>query len=184
LEAIATELSARNIGTFRYQFPFMERGGGRDSEKTSLATVRSAIAEAHRLQPHLPLLAGGQSYGGRMTSLAAAHSEGDEDPVSLVTGIVYFNFPLHAPGKPSTKRATHLGDIQQPQLFLAGTRDALAKLDLLQEVIGGLDERVTLYLIQTADHSFRVLKRTRESAEDPIPEACRVLREWVDKTLA
>ncbi len=128
----------------------------------------------------MPLLAGGQSYGGRMTSLAAAQSEG-EDPVTLLKGIVYFNFPLHAPGRPSIKRAAHLGDIRQPQLFLAGTRDALAKLDLLQEVIGGLDENVTLHLIQTADHSFRILKRTRESAEDPIEEACRVLAEWLDE---
>ena len=183
LEAIATALEERNIGTFRYQFPFMERGGGRDSEKTSLATVRSAIAEAHRLKDDVPLLAGGQSYGGRMTSLAAAQPVGEDDPTHHLAGIVYFNFPLHAPGKPSVKRAAHLGYIRQPQLFLAGTRDALAKLDLLQEVISGLDASVTLHLIQTADHSFRVLKRTRESAEDPIVEACRVLREWVDATL-
>lgn len=183
LEAIATSLAERKIGTFRYQFPFMERGGGRDSEKTSLATVRSAIAEAHRLKPGLPLFAGGQSYGGRMTSLAAAGPEDETDPTHLLKGIIYFNFPLHAPGRPSIKRAAHLGDIPQPQLFLAGTRDALAQLDLLQEVIDGLNERVTLHLIQTADHSFRVLKRTRESSEDPIEEACRVARGWVDGVL-
>jgi uncharacterized protein len=180
LEAIADGLAARGIGTFRYQFPYMERGRGRDSEATSLATVRAAVAAAGVLAGGLPLLAGGQSYGGRMTSLAAARLGDSDDPMRSLAGVVYFNFPLHAPGKPSVQRAAHLGDIQVPQLFLSGTRDALARLDLLEATIAGLDNRVRLHLIDTANHSFGVLKRTRQSQEDPIEEACRIVRDWFD----
>lgn len=180
LEALAAGLDNRGIGTFRYQFPYMERGRGRDSEGTSLATVRAAVAAAGRAAQGLPLLAGGQSYGGRMTSLAAARLGEEDDPMRTLAGVVYFNFPLHAPGKPSVHRAAHLGDIQVPQLFLSGTRDALAQIDLLDATIAGLDERVRLHLIDTANHSFGVLKRTRQSDEDPILEACRVTREWFD----
>lgn len=183
LEALSAGLADLNIGTLRYQFPFRERGGGRDSEATSLATVRSAVREAGMRKPGLPLIAGGHSFGGRMTSLAAAKTTGSEDPMQSLSGIVYFNFPLHAPGKPSTHRATHLGDITVPQLFVSGTRDALARLDLLEEVLAGLTETATLHLIETANHGFKVLKRTRTSTEDPILEACRVTREWVDRRL-
>lgn len=183
LEAIAARLAALRIGTLRYQFPFMERGGGRDSEAVSLATVRRAVEEARRHAQHRRLLAGGQSFGGRMTSLAAARPEGDDDPTRALAGLVYFNFPLHPPGRPGTKRAGHLGAIAQPQLFLAGTRDPLAHLDLLRPVVDGIGPSARLHLIDTADHSFKVLKRTRQSPEDPIDEACRVVRDWLDSIL-
>ena len=181
LQAIAEGLAERRVATFRYQFPFRERGGGRDSQPVSLATIRSAIREAKRHMPDVPLLAGGHSFGGRMTSLAAGHPEDGDDPVSWLAGIVYYNFPLHAPGRNTRDRAAHLPAINTPQLFISGTRDSLAKLELLQEVVGELGDRATLHLIQTADHGFKVLKRTRESAEDPIHEACRVTREWFDR---
>jgi hypothetical protein len=143
----------------------------------TLATVRSAVAAAHLAAPDLPLLAGGHSFGGRMTSLAAA-----ETPLEHVQGLVFFSFPLHPAGKPSIERAEHLGQVPLPMLFLSGTRDDLAELDLLRPVCERLGERATLHLLETADHGFKVQKRARNSEEDVFVEMARVLREWATTT--
>lgn len=176
LEAIAEAMAAVGIGTFRYQFPYMERGGGgRDSQAVSLATVHAAVAAAHKAAPDLKLLAGGHSFGGRMTSLAAAETALEE-----VSGLVYFSFPLHQPGKPNIDRAAHLGDIKISMLFLSGTRDTMAELDLLQPLCKKL-RKTKLHLLDTADHGFKTLKRSRQSDEDVFDEMARVTREWTAK---
>ena len=152
LATVATELYARNIATLRYQFPYMEAKSKRpDAPKIAQATVRAAVEEAARLTPKLPLLAGGKSFGGRMTSQAQA-----ADPLSNVAGLIFLGFPLHAAGKPSHERGAHLADIRIPMLFLQGTRDALADLSELQPLVASLGKRATLKLFEGADHSFHV----------------------------
>jgi predicted alpha/beta-hydrolase family hydrolase len=153
----------------------MERGGGgRDSQEVTLATVRSAVAAAHRAAPDLSLLAGGHSFGGRMTSLAQAQS-----PLAGVRGLAFFSFPLHPAGKPGIERAAPLSGVSVPMLFLSGTRDDLAELDLLRPVCAGLGEKATLHLLETADHGFAVQKRARQSAEDVFVEMARVVSAWI-----
>src|SRR5262249_4984394 len=137
---------------------------------------RSAIATARKVARDLPLLAGGHSFGGRMTSTAAA-----EAPLDGVHGLVFFAFPLHLPGKPASKRADHLSAVTVPMLFLSGTRDELANLDLLKPVCKKLGSRATLHLLDTADHGFRTLKRSRKSAEDVFVEMARVVRLWTSE---
>ena len=174
LQTIADRMAEANIATFRYNFPYMENSRFRDPQDVCTATVRSAVAAAHRAAPDLPLLAGGHSFGGRMTSIAAS-----ESPLEGVERLVFFSFPLHQPGKPDTKRADHLSKVTIPMLFLSGTRDDLAYLDLLQPVLKKLGSRPTLHLLDTADHGFRTLKRTRKSEEDVFVEMARALREWL-----
>ena len=179
MQNIAEQLAERKIGTFRYQFPFMERGGGRDSEKVSLATVCNAIRETKKRVRKKPIFAGGHSFGGRMTSLAAA---ADDFP-DVVSGLIFFAFPLHAPNKPSDHRVAHLPDITLPMLFLTGTRDALNSLDLFEPVIKKLKRKkkpVTLHLLDTANHGYRILKKSRESEEDIFEEMGRVASEWIE----
>lgn len=173
LQTIAERLADSGIATFRYNFPYMEHGRGRDSQGVCTETVRSAIAAAHAAAPDLPLLAGGHSFGGRMTSTAAS-----ETPLNTVRGLVFFSFPLHQPGKPDTKRADHLHAVNLPMLFLSGTRDELADLKLLRPVCNRLGKRATLHTLDTADHGYRVLKRSRTSEEDVFVEAARIVREW------
>ena len=174
LETIAQRLADAGMATFRYQFPYMERGGGgRDSRAVTLATVRAAVAAAHAAAPDLALLAGGHSFSGRMTSTAAA-----EAPLASVRGLVFFAFPLHPPGRPGTERADHLRDVSVPMLFLSGTRDKLADLKLLQPVCESLHDRATLHLLDTADHGYKILKRTRQSKEDVFVEMARVVKTW------
>jgi predicted alpha/beta-hydrolase family hydrolase len=173
LASIAQQMAAAGIASFRYNFPYRERGAGRDSPEVCMATVRAAVAAAHGLAPDLPLLAGGHSFGGRMTSLGAA-----EAPLEGVRGLVLFSFPLHQPGKPDSKRAEHLSRVGAPMLFLSGTRDALADLNLLEPVCRQLGSRATLHLLDTADHSFRILKRSRRTSEDVFAEMARVTCEW------
>lgn len=175
MTAIAESLAALKIGSFRYQFPFMERGGGRDSEKVSLATVVNAIQQAKKLTRGKPIYAGGHSFGGRMTSLAAVT---DEFP-NYVEGLIFFAFPLHAPNKPSDHRAGHLSDIAHRMLFLTGTRDALTSLDLFKPIIKKLKRKAKLHLLDTANHSYKILKRTRTSNEDVFAEMARVTSEWM-----
>jgi predicted alpha/beta-hydrolase family hydrolase len=152
LVALAEGLAERGIATLRYQFPYMERGSGRpDSPAVAHAAVRAACGEAVRLAKELPLYAGGRSFGGRMTSQAQAASL-----LPGVRGLVFFAFPLHLAGKPAVTRADHLRDVGIPMLFLQGTRDALAELPLLQQVVGGLGKRAKLELAPDADHSFHV----------------------------
>jgi uncharacterized protein len=173
LQTIADRLADAGIATFRYNFPYMEYRTGRDSQGVCTATVRSACQAARNTAPDLSLLAGGHSFGGRMTSTAAS-----ESAIDGVRGLVFFSFPLHPPAQPSTKRADHLSKVTVPMLFLSGTRDELAYLDLLQPVIEKLGKGATLHLLNTADHGFRTLKRSRKSEEDVFVEMARVVREW------
>jgi hypothetical protein len=176
LETIAERLADVGIGSFRYNFPYSEHGGGRDGTGTCTATVRSAVSAAHAAAPDLPLLAGGHSFGGRMTSTAAS-----EAPLDGVHGLVFFSFPLHQPGRPETKRADHLISVTVPMLFLSGTRDELADLELLRPVTKKLGKRTTLHTLDTADHGYRILKRSRSSDEDVFVEMARIAREWAVK---
>ena len=175
LQTIAERLTEQNIATFRYNFPYSEKGGGRNSVATCAATIRSAVAAAHEAASDLPILAGGHSFSGRMTSTAAS-----EAPIENVKGLVFFSFPLHPAGEPSTKRADHLAAVTVPMLFLSGTRDALAELDLLEPVVKNLGKQATLHLVDTADHSFKILKRSRTSNEDVFVELARATRTWTD----
>ena len=175
LQTIAERLADIGIATFRYQFPYMERGGGgRESQAVALATVRSAVAAAHEAADDVSILVGGHSYSGRMSSLTAA-----EAPIEHVRGLVFFAFPLHPSGREGTERAEHLDDVTVPMLFLSGTRDKLAVLDLLEPVCENLGEKATLHLLDTADHGFKVLKR-RKTEEDIFVEMARVLSEWIE----
>lgn len=176
IEKIANTLADVGIATLRYNFPYSEKGRGRDSKDTCVATIRSAVAEAHRHAPGLKLLAGGFSFGGRMTTTAAS-----EAPLDGVDALVLYSFPLHMPGKPDTKRAEHLSGITVPMLFLSGTRDTLADLTLFEPVIKGLGKKARLHLLDTADHSFNVLKRTRQSEVDVFVEAAEMVREFTAK---
>ena len=176
MENIAAELASKKIGTFRYQFPFMERGGGRDSETVSLATVVSAIKQTKKLVRGKPIFAGGHSFGGRMTSLAAVTSEFPD----YVSGLIFFAFPLHAPNKPSDHRAAHLADIKIPMLFLSGDRDALNSMELFLPIVKKLKRKVKLHQLETANHGYKILKRTRKSEEDVFVEMGRVADEWIE----
>ena len=175
LQTIAERLADIGIATFRYQFPYMERGGGgREAQAVALATVRSAVAAAHEAASDLAILVGGHSYSGRMSSHTAA-----EAPIEHVRGLVFFAFPLHPSGKEGTERAEHLADVSVPMLFLSGTRDKLAVLELLEPVCEKLGDKATLHVLDTADHGFKVLKR-RKTEEDVFVEMARVLSEWVE----
>ncbi len=173
LQNMAERMAEAGIATFRYNFPYTEHHKARDSKEVCTATVRSAVGAAHAAAPDLPILAGGHSFGGRMTSTAAS-----ESPLDHVVGLVFFSFPLHQPGKPDTKRADHLGAVSLPMLFLSGTRDELASLDLLEMVCKKLGRSAKLHLLDTADHGFRILKRTRTTDEDVFAEMARVTAGW------
>jgi predicted alpha/beta-hydrolase family hydrolase len=175
MAAVAAGLAQRGIGTLRYQFPYMERGGRRpDPPVLAQATVRAAVAEAVRRAPGLPLFAGGKSFGGRMTSQAQAAA-----PLPGVRGLVFLGFPLHPTGKPAQTRAQHLVDVQVPMLFLQGTRDKLAELDQLQPVCAKLGDRATLRLFADADHSFHVPARSGRTDSEVRGEMLEALTAWV-----
>ncbi|WP_431015903.1 alpha/beta hydrolase family protein [Bradyrhizobium pachyrhizi] len=174
MAAIAEGLAERGIATLRYQFPYMEKGSKRpDPPAVAQATVRAAVAEAARYCGELPLFAGGKSFGGRMTSHAQAKA-----PLAGVRGLVFLGFPLHPAGKPSSERAKHLAEVKVPMLFLQGTRDALAELDLLEPVVKGLGHRATLHLVQEADHSFHVLKRSGRNDREVMTELLDAFAGW------
>lgn len=173
MQSIAEALARQGIATFRYNFPYSENKRGRDSNEVCVETIRSAVKAAHKAAPDLPLLAGGHSFSGRMTTTAAS-----EAPLENVKGIVLFAFPLHPAGAPDTKRADHLANVTAPMLFLSGTRDALGELDLLKPTIKSLGKRATLHLLDTADHSFKIQKTKRASTEDVFDEMARVTTEW------
>lgn len=180
MQNISEALAQQQIATFRYNFPFKENGrGGVDSPKVATATVRAAVAEARRLEPKMTLLAGGHSFGGRMTTTAQSAS-----PLDGVTGLVLFSFPLHAPNQPSNSRAAHLSAIKIPMLFLTGTRDALNDLILFRPVIEKLGNTATLHTIETGDHSYKTLKKTRTSSEDVFDEMARVTADWIRESLS
>jgi predicted alpha/beta-hydrolase family hydrolase len=163
---IAQRLASRGVETLRYEFPYMRSGGRRPDPPGVLeATVREAIERAAELAPNLPIIAGGKSMGGRMTSQLLA-----KDHTLPVRGIAFLGFPLHQPGKPGRERAKHLFDVVQPMLFVQGTRDTLADLSLMREVTNELGPRVTLHIVEGGDHSFAVLKRDGRSHDEVMDE--------------
>jgi uncharacterized protein len=174
---VAEGLAERGVATLRYQFPYMEQGSKRpDTPTVAHATVRAAIAEIFRLGPDLALIAGGKSFGGRMTSQAYAGS-----PLPGVRGLAFLGFPLHPAGRPSEDRGQHLFDVQIPMLFIQGSRDAFADLQLLQPLVKKLGARATLKLFLDADHSFHVPARARRKDDDVRSEMLDVLARWIDK---
>jgi uncharacterized protein len=174
MEEMSRALAAVGIATFRYQFPYMETGSRRpDGRVTLLATVRAALAAARAAAPDLPLLAGGKSMGGRMTSLAAA-----EAPLPDVRGLVFLGFPLHAAGRPADERGAHLAAVGLPMLFLQGERDQLADLALLRPLCAGLGARATLQVVPAADHGFHVLKRAGRSDAEVIAGLAASIVAW------
>jgi uncharacterized protein len=166
LAALSNALAAHHIATLRYQFPYMERKGrAPDQPAILMDTVDAAITVAAKTVPKLPLFAGGKSMGGRMTSQAAARN-----PLPGVHGLIFFGFPLHPPGAPSIRRADHLEKVAVPMLFLQGTRDTFADLKLLSPVVSKLGSLATLHLLDTADHSFHVLKSSKRTDADALEE--------------
>lgn len=175
MAAIADGLAERGIATLRYNFLYMERGPGRpDSPALAHQAVRAAVAKASELAPELPLFAGGKSFGGRMTSQAQAL-----DPLPHVRGLIFFGFPLHPAGKPSDERAKHLDDVAIPMLFLQGTNDALASLDLLKPVAKKLGKRATLALFDPADHSFHVPAKSGRKDSEVLAEILDTAAAWI-----
>jgi hypothetical protein len=173
METVAAGLAERGIATLRYQFPYMEKGSKRpDPPAVAQVAVRAAVAEAARCCPGLPLIAGGKSFGGRMTSQAQAAS-----PLDGVRGLAFFGFPLHPAGKPSDDRAKHLADIRIPMLFLQGTRDSLAELSLLEPVVKSLKRRA--HLVQDADHSFHVPARSGRNDKEVMNEILDAFADWI-----
>ena len=168
-------LCERGIATLRYQFPYMEKGSKRpDPPAIAHAAVRAAVAEAGRCCPGLPLIAGGKSFGGRMTSQAQAAA-----PLGGVRGLAFLGFPLHPAGKPSSDRAKHLADVHVPMLFLQGTRDTLAEVALLEPVVERLGPSATLHLVDGADHSFHVLARSGRNDRDVMNEILDAFAGWI-----
>jgi len=177
MEDASRLLAAHGIASFRYQFPYTEQKSRRvDPQPILLSTVRSAVAAAREAAPDLPILAGGKSMGGRMTSLAASR-----EPYLDVKGIVFFGFPLHPAGAPGTERAEHLSGVTTPMLFLQGTRDKLADLELLRPIVERLGDRATLHVVEGADHGFDMLKRSGRLAVDVLEELARTVAVWADR---
>ena len=175
MQAVAEQLAAQKIATFRYQFPYMEKGKkSPDSQTTLRTTIVSAVAAAKKATRGLPLLAGGKSMGGRLTSLVAA-----EGRLPDVQGLIFYGFPLHAAGKPSSERGAHLAEVNVPMLFLQGTRDRLAELDLITPVCRRLGKRASLHIVEGGDHSFHVPKRSGRTAEDVQNELGESVGAWV-----
>ena len=175
MAAVAAGLAERGIAALRFQFPYMEQGARRpDPPKVAQAAVRAAVEAAALRLPRLPLFAGGKSYGGRMTSQAQAGQ-----PLAHVRGLVFVGFPLHPANKPATERAGHLAGVHIPMLFLQGTRDALADLDLMRQTTAGLGGRATLHVVEGADHSFQVLARSGRNNEQVREELLDTMAGWM-----
>ena len=175
MEQAAAGLAGRGIATLRYQFPYMEKASRRpDPPAIAHAAVRAAVAQAARKCPGLPLIAGGKSFGGRMTSQAQAKA-----PLAGVRGLAFLGFPLHAAGKPSIDRADHLTEVDVPMLFLQGTNDKLAEMQLLKPVVERLKPLATLHVIEAADHSFHVPARSGRNDREVMNEILDALAAWV-----
>jgi predicted alpha/beta-hydrolase family hydrolase len=177
LERIARALATKDVATYRYEFPYMRAGKNRpDSPAVAQAAIREAVSDAARVAPGLPIIAGGKSFGGRMTSQAQS-----AQPLPGVRGLAFLGFPLHAPGRPGIERAEHLSAVEIPMLFLQGTRDEFASLALLQGVVKRLGNRATLHLIEEGDHSFKVPKRTGKTESDVLEELATTIQQWADQ---
>lgn len=178
METLSQALAEQGIATFRYNFPYKERSGGSGpgDKKVITATVRSAAEAAASEAPDLPLFAGGRSFGGRMSSLAAGQA-----PLPRVRGIVFFGFPLHPPGKPGTERAEHLFKVGLPLLFLQGPRDKLATPELLEPIVRKLGAHATLHMVAGADHSFKVLKSSGRTEKEVLAELASAAAAWMRK---
>ena len=175
MDAASQRLARNGVATFRYNFPYMEAGRKvPNPAPILLKTVRSAVAAAVAFEPGLPLVAGGKSMGGRMTSHAAA-----AQALEGVLGLAFFGFPLHAPGRDSDQRGMHLGDVRLPMLFLQGTRDKLANLDILTPLLQAVEPQPTLHVVDGADHGFHMLKRSGRSDDEVMDEMCDLLATWV-----
>ena len=175
MEDIAGALAARGVATLRYQFPYVEHGSRRPDPPGVLeATVRAAVAKAYAFAPEMPLVAGGKSMGGRMTSNAMARH-----PLEGVRGLVFLGFPLHPAKQPGVARAEHLERVQAPMLFLQGTRDTLADLELIAGVCNALNARATLHIVEGADHSFSVLKRSGRTDAQVLDELADTITDWI-----
>ncbi|MCC7458575.1 MAG: hypothetical protein IT390_16485 [Nitrospira sp.] len=177
LQLVAEGLAARSIAALRYQFPYMERGSRRpDAPKLAHAAVRAAVADAAQRWPRLPLLAGGKSYGARMTSQAQAAA-----PLPGVAGLVFLGFPLHPAGKPSLDRAQHLAAVRLPMLFVQGTRDELADTTLIESTVGALGARAALYWVSDGDHSFRVPARAGRKPDTVLAGVLDRIADWAGR---
>jgi predicted alpha/beta-hydrolase family hydrolase len=180
MAAVADRLAGLGVATLRYHFPYMEAKKNRpDPPAIAVKTVRSAVVEAARLAPGLPLFAGGKSFGGRMTSTAAA-----EEPLRGVRGLAFVGFPLHAPGRDSSERGAHLAGVRLPMLFLQGTRDKLANLDLLRPLLARIQPEPTLHVVEGGDHGFHVPKRSGWTDEEVLDDLCKRLASWIDEVVA
>ena len=174
---VALGLAERGIATLRYQFPYMERGSRRpDLPKVAHATVRAAVAEAARRLPRLPLLAGGKSFGARMTSQAQGAA-----PLPGVVGLLFFGFPLHPAGKPSIDRAQHLAGVKVPMLFVQGTRDELADAGLIEPTVEALRGVATLHWVPDGDHSLHVRAKSGRNDDQVLDTALDAARDWLER---
>ena len=183
MQSITAALAQQGLATLRFNFPYMEAGGKRtDSKPVCIETISGAVNLANELASDLPLFLGGHSFGGRMSSHAIAEGDVSGQTFEGCRGLIYFSFPLHASKKPAIKRADHLYNITLPMLFLSGTRDSLAERELLEDVTRKIPN-AELHWLETADHGFKILKRSRQSAEDVYQEAARVAASFVDKHL-
>lgn len=174
IERLAALLLGLDLAVLRYQFPFMERGGGRDSKAVSLATVAAAAAQAQVLAPRLPLLAGGHSFGGRMTTEAAADGR-----LSAAQGLVLFSYPVHAPGRLGIARAEHLDQVAQPMLMISGDRDVFVQTEEWAGRVAALSDRLTMRWLHGADHSWNTRKRDHDAEADVYGRATGYLADWL-----
>ena len=179
MAAVADGLSAHQVATLRYNFPYMEQGRRQpDSPKAAQLTVRAAVNEASHVLPGIPSFAGGKSYGARMTSQAQA-----EVPLPHVRGLVFLGFPLHPPGQPSANRAEHLSSMDVPMLFLQGARDEFADLDYLKPLVKHLGANATLNLFDHADHSFHVPAKSGRTDAEVMTELLDEITAWIDRII-
>jgi uncharacterized protein len=175
IEDLSQRLAELGVATMRYQFPYMEKRVKRpDSEGVLIATVQAALTAAEKFSDGVPMFAGGKSMGGRMTSLALAKA-----PLDKVHGLIFFGFPLHAPGAPSADRGKHLADVQVPMLFIQGSRDALADLKLLKPLCAQLDPRAELFVVDGADHSLHMSKRSGRTDREVLDEVAGKTLSWM-----
>lgn len=175
IEDLSQKLAGLGVATMRYQFPYMEKRVKRpDSEGVLIATVQAALIAAEKYSDGLPIFAGGKSMGGRMTSLTLAKA-----PMDKLHGLIFFGFPLHAPGAPSAERGKHLADVQVPMLFIQGSRDALADLKLLKPLCAQLNGRAELFVVEGGDHSLHMAKRSGRTDDEVLDEVAAKTSSWM-----